>query len=99
MPTCMLSHVQLFVKLRIVILQAPLSMGFLRQEYRSGLPFPSSGDLLDPGIEPTYPALQALSHWGTRELSLYTPNVKYNHSMWICLVSGHGLPQKGHGLG
>ena len=31
--------------------QALLSMGFSRQEYRSGLPFPTSGDLLDPGIE------------------------------------------------
>ena len=39
--------------------QAPLSMGFSRQEYWSGLPFPSSGDLPDPGIEPTSPALQA----------------------------------------
>ena len=32
--------------------QAPLSMGFSRQEYWSGLPFPSPGDLLDPGTEP-----------------------------------------------
>ena len=32
--------------------QAPLSMGFLRQEYWSGLPFPSPGDLPNPGIEP-----------------------------------------------
>ena len=37
--------------------QAPLSMGFSRQEYWSGLPFPSPGDLLDPGIEPRSPAL------------------------------------------
>ena len=35
------------------------SMGFPRQEYWSGLPFPSSGDLPDPGIEPGSPALQA----------------------------------------
>ena len=35
-----------------VALQAPLSMGFPRQEYWSGLPFPSPGDLPDPGIEP-----------------------------------------------
>ena len=34
-------------------------MGFPRQEYWSGLPFPSSGDLPDPGIEPGSPALQA----------------------------------------
>ena len=39
--------------------QAPLSMGFSRQEYWSGLPYPSPGDLPDPGIEPGSPALQA----------------------------------------
>ena len=38
--------------------QAPLSMGFSRQEYWSGLPFPSPGDLPDPGIKPRSPALQ-----------------------------------------
>ena len=37
--------------------QAPLSMGFPRQEYWSGLLFPSLGDLIDPGIEPMFPAL------------------------------------------
>ena len=37
--------------------QAPLFMGFPRQEYWSGLPFPSAGDLPDPGIEPASPAL------------------------------------------
>ena len=40
-----------------VDLQAPPSMGFPRQEYWSGLPFPPPGDLPDPGIEPTFPAL------------------------------------------
>ena len=39
--------------------QAPLSMEFSRQEYWSGLPFPSPGDLPDPGVEPRSPALQA----------------------------------------
>ena len=39
--------------------QAPLPMGFSRQEYWSGLPFPSPGDLPDPGIEPWSPSLQA----------------------------------------
>ena len=39
--------------------QASPSMGFSRQEYQSGLPFPSPGDLPDPGIEPRPPALQA----------------------------------------
>ena len=42
-----------------VVFQAPLSMGFSRQEYRSGLPFPSPGDLPNPGTEAGSPALQA----------------------------------------
>ena len=42
-----------------VALQAPLSMGSSRQEHWSGLPFPSPGDLPNPGIEPGSPALQA----------------------------------------
>ena len=41
-----------------VVLQAPLNMGFSRQEYWSGLPFPSPVDLPDPGIKPRSPALQ-----------------------------------------
>ena len=44
-----------------VACQAPLSMGFSRQEYWSGLPFPSPEDLPDPGIKPGSPALQANS--------------------------------------
>ena len=51
----MLSHfsrVTLFATLRTVVLQGPLSMGFSRQEYWSGLPFPSPGDLPNPGIKP-----------------------------------------------
>ena len=54
-----LSGVQLFATLWTVARQAPLSMGFSRQEYWSGLPFPSPGDLPDPGIEPGSPTLQA----------------------------------------
>ena len=57
-----LSHVRLFVAPWTVVYQAPLSMGFSRQEYWSGLPFPSPGDLpdpgIDPGIEPRSPTLQ-----------------------------------------
>jgi len=52
-----LSHVQIFATPWTVAYQAPLSMGFSRQEYWSGLPFPSPGDLPDPGIEPRSPAL------------------------------------------
>ena len=55
----LLSCVQLFGTPWTVAHQAPLSMGFPRQEYWSGLPFPSPGYLLNPGIEPVSPALQA----------------------------------------
>ena len=55
------SRVQLFATPLTVAHQAPLSMGILQQKYWSGLPFPSSGDLPDPGIEPGSPASQALS--------------------------------------
>ena len=54
-----LSHVRLFATLWTVARQAPPSMGFSTQEYWSGLPFPSPGDLPDSGIEPTSPTLQA----------------------------------------
>ena len=54
-----LSRVRLFATLWTVAYQAPPSMGFSRQECWSGLPFPSPGDLPDPGIEPVSPALQA----------------------------------------
>ena len=54
-----LSHVQLFVTPWTVAHQAPPSMGFSKQEYWSGLPFPSPGDLPDPGIEPGSLAFQA----------------------------------------
>ena len=54
-----LSHVRLFVTPWTVAHQAPQSMGFSRQEYWSGLPFPSPGDLPNPGTEPRSPALQA----------------------------------------
>ena len=53
-----LSHVQLFVTPWTVTRQAPLSMGFSRQDYWSGLPFASPGDLPDPGIKPSSPTLQ-----------------------------------------
>ena len=53
-----LSHV-LFATPWTVAYQAPPSIGFSRQEYGSGLPFPSPGHLPDPGIEPRSPALEA----------------------------------------
>ena len=54
-----LSRVQLFATPWTVAYQASPSMGFSRQEYWSGLPFPSPGDLPDPGIEPGSPSFQA----------------------------------------
>ena len=53
----LLSCVQLFVNLWTVARQALLSMEFSSQEYWSGLPFPSPGDLPDPGIKPWSSAL------------------------------------------
>ena len=50
--------------------QAPLFMGFSRQVYWSGLPFPSPGDFPDPGIEPRSPALQEL--WGKSKVLYYS---------------------------
>ena len=54
-----LSRVQLFATPWTVAYQASPSMGFSRQEYWDGLPFPSPGDLPDPGIEPRSPTLEA----------------------------------------
>ena len=56
-----LTHVRLFVTLWTTAHQAPLSMGFPRQEYWSGLPVPSPGDILDKGIKPTSLASPALA--------------------------------------
>ena len=54
-----LSRVRLFATPWTVAHKPPLSMAFSRQEYWSGLPFPSPGDLPNPGIKPWCPALQA----------------------------------------
>ena len=64
-------HVQLFRTSWTVAYQAPRPMGFSRQEYWSGLPFPSPGDLPYPGIKPWSPALQADS--------VLTPSKCLNH--------------------
>src|SRR5574339_62144 len=53
-----LSRVRLFATPWTVAYHSPLSMGFSRQEYWSGLPFPSPGDLPNPGIEPRSPTLR-----------------------------------------
>ena len=54
-----LNHVRIFATPWTIDYQAPPSMGFSRQECWSGLPFPSPGDLPDPGIKPGSPVLQA----------------------------------------
>ena len=54
-----LGRILLFATPWTIAYQASLSMGFSRQEYWSGLPFPSPGDLPNPGIEPGSPALEA----------------------------------------
>ena len=61
----MLSHsvISDFVTSCTVADQALLSVEFSRQEYWSGLPFPTPGDLPDPGIKPASPALEIFYHW------------------------------------
>ena len=58
---CVLNYVQLFVTPWTVAHWAPLAVGFSRQEYWNGLPFPTLGDRPDSGIEPLSPASPALS--------------------------------------
>ena len=71
---CVLSHVQLFATLWTITRQAPLSMEFSRQAYWSGLPFPSPGDIPNPGIKPGFlhcrQILCCLSHQGSHTSSM-----------------------------
>ena len=67
---CSFSVVQLFVTSWTVACQASLSIGLSREEYCSGLPFPSPGDLPNPWIKPMFVSCigrQILYHWATRE--------------------------------
>ena len=108
----LLSCVQLFVTPWTVAYQAPLSMGFSRQEYCSGLPSPSPGDLLNPAIKPTFPAWQADSlPLGNPLLFLFKQPVM-SDSLWPHVLqhtrppcpspsprvcpSSHSLPQSCH---
>ena len=99
----LLSCVQLFATPWTVAHQAPLSMGFSRQEYWSGLPFPSLGDLPDLGIEPRSPSLQADAL--TSELPGKTPTIVWpqinsrkvtqlhpSTGNWIKYLLGMALP-------
>ena len=71
-----------------VACQAAPSVGFPRQEHWSGLPFPSPGDLPDPGIEPISPALQADSLLseppGKPEVTFYIILMHISHFMFFC---------------
>ena len=77
---CVLSrftHVRLFVTLWTVACQAPLSMGFCKQEYWSGLPFPPPGDL--PKVQGSNLHLLCLLHWQAGSLPL--SSVQFSHSV------------------
>ena len=91
-----LSHVRLFATLWNIARQAPMSMGFSRQEYCSGLPCHPLGDLPDPGIEPTSLISPALAppgstHWLNSSFFIYRENNSFEifqessgkfHSLW-----------------
>ena len=88
-----------FVTPRTVAHQTPLLMGFPRQEYWSGLPFPSTGDLPDPGIKPASPSWQAgslpLDHLGSPILngerlkaSSLNSTIRYSYSLSPCGSAG-----------
>ena len=80
MTVCVLSRVGLFATPWTIARQATLSMGFSRQEYWSGLPFPTPGDLPNQGIEPASLASPAL---GGSSLALGLPEKEI--SRCICL--------------
>ena len=87
----------------VVARQAPLSMGFLGQEYWSGLPFPSAGDHPGPGIEPASPAFAdeffateppgKPFKWYSLNSSLSSFLTTVLHSLLSELQGSHGLPK------
>ena len=97
----MLSRVWCFATLWTIACQAPLSMGFPRQEYWSGFPFPSPGDVPDPGTEPASPVScigrQILYHWApgkpfNRMLLLL---LSHFSRVWLCAtpeMAAHQAP-------
>ena len=93
----MLSCVWLFATPWIVVHQAPLSMEFSRQEYQSGLPFPSPGNLLDPGIKPGSPdCRQILYHLSHQERHLEKKKERHlvpglNWPIWCLQRTGERL--------
>ena len=88
------SHVQLFVTLWTVAQQAPLSMGFSRQEYWSGLPCLSLGDPPDPGIKPASLISSALKGklFTTSTTNDLSPPLAppMTSPFYVCLITPHG---------
>ena len=74
------SHVRLLATPWMAAHQAPLSIGFSRQEYRSGLPFPSPGNLPSPGIEPKSPALAG---------RFFTTSATWEAPSYYCTVTNY----------
>ena len=89
LSTCVLSHVWLFVAPQTVARQAPLSMEFSRQEYWSRLPFPTLGDLPNPGMEPT---TLCLLHWQVDSLPLVPPGKAIAQNNTKLLWNGLNIP-------
>ena len=96
------SRIQLFVTPWTIARQTPLSMGFSRQEYWSGLPFPPTGDLPHPGMEPTAPAPLALqvnslllSHQG---IPLTCVHVCTFFPPLVCMTYSLTLPKNSIGI-
>ena len=89
-----LTHIWFFGTPWTVACQASLSIGFFRQEYWSGLPFPSPGDLPDPGIKPRSSALQAdsllLSHTHTHTHTFVV--VQSISHVWLCNLMDNIMP-------
>ena len=95
MHVCMLSrfsHVCLFATPWTAACQAPLSMGFSRQEYWSGLPCPPPGDLPDPGIEPMS---LCLLHWQAGSLPLAPPGKSFSPHYIYIYIYMYTVPSPG----
>ena len=102
----MLNCAWLLVTSWTIALQAPLSMEFSRQEYWSGLPFPSPGDLTDPAIKPGSPAFcrQCFTIWAIIKCLLYTfkkhprvfPGSINTQGFWMKNFHPHGSLDFGH---
>ena len=78
-----LSPLRLFATPWVVAYQAPTSMGFSRQEYWSGLPFPLPGDLPNSGIEPRSPTLRGILYHLSHQRRPYITQMGYNKAQII----------------